>query len=97
MFFQQRESSTHSMTSGIVELSFSFLILFQFAARAMMSTSGMTSGLRGHADFDYFAQYYQLGVGIAKTYSFYLSALRDFSKKILNCQEMQADGKKLPS
>ena len=85
------------MTSGIVELSFSFLILFQFAARAMMSTSGMTSGLRGHADFDYFAQYYQLGVGIAKTYSFYLSALRDFSKKILNCQEMQADGKKLPS
>ena len=78
-------------------LIFSFLILFQFAARAMMSTSGMTSGLRGHADLDYFAQYYQLGVGIAKTYSFYLSALRDFSKKILNCQEMQADGKKLPS
>ena len=68
MFFQQRESSTHSMTSGIVELSFSFLILFQFAARAMMSTSGMTSGLRGHADFDYFAQHYQLGVGTAKTY-----------------------------
>ena len=76
MFFQQRESSTHSMTSGILELSFSFLILFQFAARAMMSTSG----LRGHADFDYFAQHYQLGVGIAKTYSFsYFSA--DFLKK----------------
>ena len=53
------------MTSGI---EFPFLILFQFAARAMMSTSGMTSGLRGHAYFDYFAQYYQFGVGTAKTY-----------------------------
>ena len=92
MFFQQRESSTHSMTSGIVELSFSFLILFQFAARAMMSTSGMTSGLRGHANFDYFVQYYQLGVGTTKTYSFsYFSA--DFLKKVLNCQDMQADGR----
>ena len=82
MFFQQRESSTHSMTSGILELSFSFLILFQFAARAMMSTTGMTSGLRGHADFDYFAQHYQLEVRTAKTYSFsYFSALRYFKKK----------------
>ena len=70
------------MTSGTVKLSFSFLILFQFAARTMMSTSGMTSGLRGHADLDYFAQHYQLGVGIAKTYSFlYFSALKDFLKQ----------------
>ena len=73
MFFQQRESSTHSMTSGILELSFSFLILFQFAARAMMSTRGMTSGLRGHADLDYFAQHYQLEVRTAKHFPSHMS------------------------